>query len=116
MYNIKPLEEDWKKYQNKKKKPYYIALLIIILVVILFLFFNKRNEVFDVYMNKLDNISVDTSDFESIPSESVTLVNQGLVRLETLNIPIKKSLDAVDKLNEVLVDIPVLDLKQESNI
>jgi len=115
MYDIKPLEENWKRYQNKKKKPYYFALLVIIFVLTLFFLFNKENEFFDAYMNKLDN-GVDISNSESIHLVSDTLINEGLIRLETLHVPVKNSLEVVDKLNEILVDIPVLDLKQESHI
>jgi len=116
MYDIKPLEKDWKKYQNKKKKPYYIVLLGMVFIVLLSFFFNKGNEIFEEYMNKFDNTSVDTFDSKRISSGGETLVNQGLTRLETLNIPMENSLNAIAKLNEVLVDIPVLDLKQEIDI
>jgi len=32
MYDIKPLEEEWKKYQNKKRKPFIFAGVFILLV------------------------------------------------------------------------------------
>jgi len=32
MYDIKPLEEEWKKYQNKKRKPFIFAGIFILLV------------------------------------------------------------------------------------
>ena len=116
MYEIKPLEEDWKKYQNKKKKPYYFALIVSVLLLTLFLLFNTKNDVFAAYINKSDNTSADASNSKNYLSTRDTLVNEGLKRLETLNIPIKSSVEEVDTLNETLVDIPVLDLKQESNI
>jgi tetratricopeptide (TPR) repeat protein len=116
MYDIKPLEEDWKKYQNKKKKPYYIALLGIIFVIIIFFFFNKGNRAFDNYINKLDYVSDDTSDKGSILPERNTLVNEGLTRLEALDVSIEKSVESIEKSNEILVDIPVLDLKEESYV
>jgi tetratricopeptide (TPR) repeat protein len=116
MYDIKPLEEDWKKYQNKKKKPYYIVLLGIIFVIIVFFFFNKGNRAFDSYINKLDYVSGDTSDKGSILPERNTLVNEGLTRLETLDVSIEKSVESIEKSNEILVDIPVLDLKEESYV
>ena len=116
MYEIKPLEEDWKKYQNKKKKPYYFALIASVLLLILFLLFNTENGIFAAYINKFDNTSADASNFKNDLSTRDTLVNEGLKRLETLNIQIKSSVEEVDTLNETLVDIPVLDLKQESNI
>jgi len=116
MYDIKPLEEDWKKYKNKKKKPYHIALLGIIFVIIIFFFFNKGNRAFDNYINKLNYVSGDTSDKGSILPERNTLVNEGLTRLETLDVSIEKPVESIDKSNEILVDIPVLDLKEESHI
>jgi len=116
MYEIKPLEEDWKKYQNKKKKPYYFALIVSVLLLTLFLLFNTENGVFTAYINKSDNTTADASNSKNDLSTRDTLVNEGLKRLETLNIPIKSSVEEVDTLNETLVDIPVLDLKQESNI
>ena len=116
MYEIKPLEEDWKKYQNKKKKPYYFALIVSVLLLTLFLLFNTENGVFTAYINKSDNTTGDASNSKNDLSTRDTLVNEGLKRLETLNIPIKSSVEEVDTLNETLVDIPVLDLKQESNI
>ena len=115
MYDIKPLEANWKKYKNKKKMPYYIISLGIILVLVGLFFFNKKNIAFDRYMNNLDHLGGYTSDTENILSTTNTLLNKGLTRLETLDTPTKTLVEKINKSSEILVDIPVLDLKEESH-
>jgi tetratricopeptide (TPR) repeat protein len=34
MYDIKPLEEEWKRYQRKKRRPWYILTAIAVLLII----------------------------------------------------------------------------------
>jgi len=43
MYDIKPLEEQWERYNRKRKRPFYIRILLFILLGIVgfFLFENK---------------------------------------------------------------------------
>jgi tetratricopeptide (TPR) repeat protein len=85
-------------------------------VIIVFFFFNKENKALYRYFNKLDYVSRDSSGKGSILPEHDILVNEGLTRLETLDVSIEKSVESIDKSNEILVDIPVLDLKEESHI
>jgi len=43
MYDIKPLEEEWKKYKKKKRKPWFVFIFSIFLILLIsFSFLNYK--------------------------------------------------------------------------
>jgi len=45
MYDMKPLEEEWKKYRQKKMSPWYLGFFSIFVLAIIFtIFFNGKIE------------------------------------------------------------------------
>ncbi|PTB83756.1 hypothetical protein C9926_01235 [Sulfurovum lithotrophicum] len=109
MYDIKPLEEDWKKYNRKKKKPFYLLILLSSIFLLIALFIYNKKIVFDNYI-----LNPNLDDKSILPFEAKTLINSGLLRIET-DVIMKKSFEKAMKTNDILVDIPVLDLKDEFN-
>lgn len=110
MHDIKQLERDWKIYQSKKRRPLFIILLVIICMSLLYLFLgnikidsSKIIESFD-HLKKKTLIS-DTK-YKSI------LLNTGLQNLEEKETLISNSLTKI-KAENILVDIPVLDITNE---
>ena len=81
MYDIKPLEEEWKKYHNHKRKPAYIFLFLAISVLAaIFTFLNLK-------------------DFE-MPSFSMTNSDDKSIELKTMN---KNSILLNDRLHTLQV-------------
>ena len=110
MYDIKPLEEEWKKYQLKKRKPIYwgISLLALFIFVAIMNFPNLNH-----YINKINNKSI----IHIKDDKSNLLKNDALLRLE---IEDSKSNNIVDEINintssGVLVDIPILNIGDNVN-
>ena len=107
MYDIKPLEEEWKKYQLKKRKPIYLVLFLLTLLIIIFfsvLNFSSVNK----YIDNVNNKSI----MSKKVNKSSLLKNNALSRLEReeydKNINTRDDL-TIDKSLDVLVDIPILD-------
>ena len=80
MYDIKPLEEDWKKYRQKKMSPWYLGFfsLLVISIVFLMLFKNKIDLAFlKSYMANTDTVvSVQSEEYQ-------VLLNGALENIET---------------------------------
>ena len=77
MYDIRPLEEEWKKYNKKKRRPWFVLLFSIFLILLLSLTFLNYKEI--------DFLKFyDTSKAEIVPNESTALlIDKALTRLET---------------------------------
>ena len=69
MYDIKPLEEEWKKYKKKKRRPWFILMFSIFFILLIsftflnykeidFLKFNDKSKV-DVVMNNATTVLID---------------------------------------------------------
>jgi len=43
MYDIKPLEEEWKKYKKKKRKPWFALIFFVLLISLTFLNYKEIN-------------------------------------------------------------------------
>ena len=76
MYDIKPLEKEWKKYKKKKRRPWLILLFFLfVLLVILFIFLNYK----EITFPKFD----DPSKVEKVISKNpILLIDKALNTLE----------------------------------
>lgn len=107
MYDIKPLEDEWKKYQLKKRKPIYFGISIFVFMISIFASIVNFSYI-DNYFDTKGNHSMIKS-LSSKNNKSEYLKNNALSRLETEE---NNKIDVADNLNEltdVLVDIPILD-------
>ena len=76
MYDIKPLEDEWKKYKRKKRRPWYILIVSIVLLLLISLTFLNYKE---INFPKFD----DKSKVEIVTHKSTTLlIDQALTALE----------------------------------
>jgi tetratricopeptide (TPR) repeat protein len=76
MYDIKPLEEEWKKYKKKQRRPWYTLISVIILILFISLVFlnYKENDFFKFN---------DTNKIKKITDQSEDLiVDKALTKLE----------------------------------
>ncbi len=77
MYDIKPLEDEWKKYKRKKRRPWYILIVSILLLLLISLTFLNYKE---IDFPKFD----DKGTIEIVTHRSTTLlIDQALTALET---------------------------------
>lgn len=124
MYDIRPLEEEWKRYRKKKLRPWYLGSIVFVILIFLILFFssnlNMNFNSLSTYLNSLKN----NVSFKEVKSENVQhdksdiVVNGPLMRIEVEKQVIDKSESVESEGVEntpanILVDIPILDGKQE---
>ena len=110
MYDIKPLEEEWNKYQKNKRKP-WIIVIVTSLLIIMVVFYVFNNKLYD--FSSLLNMSIfqsKTTSTVNILDERAAVVNTALLSLEISKI--KKNMPIIKPVeNETnLVDIPILDV------
>jgi len=76
MYDIKPLEEEWKKYKKKKRKPWYTFIFVVFLMLLISLTFLNYKEIDFPKFN-------DKSKVEIVTNKSTTLlIDKALTTLE----------------------------------
>ena len=86
MYDIKPLEEEWKKYKKKKRRPWFVLMFSIFFILLISFTFLNYKEIDSLKFN-------DKSKADVVANHSTTvLIDKALTTLET-----KKP-----KVNEVL--------------
>jgi len=110
MYDIKPLENEWKKYQLKKRKPIYFAVFFLILLGIIFMSimnFSNVNE----YIDKINNKST----ISNKNNKNVLLKNNALTKLETEEDNANVKITNINQSSDILVDIPILNIKDNTD-
>jgi len=127
MYDMKPLEEEWLKYQTKKRKPLYLFfILLAVFLLLIFLFINKNNvkfNFFEKYLMSSDKTSTITSGLSLQNNNQNVLLNKALKRLEVFEVESKITPIEVNSnsnmhniTSDILVDIPILDKEGENII
>jgi len=123
MYDMKPLEEEWLKYQKKKRKPLYIFFLFLVITVLVTVFLLTKNDIkidiFEKYLHNLDTRPNENILFSKEKRNNFILINDALKRLEIAELDTSKFTNNVKKQSinsissDVLVDIPILDQEDE---
>ncbi|WP_295420008.1 CDC27 family protein [Sulfurovum sp.] len=80
MYDIKPLEEEWKRYNKKKKRPLYLGSAAILFLVILSFAALKYNTA-DIFKSS-EGKNADTVNNTANSQSSSTLRDKALTKLE----------------------------------
>jgi len=113
MYNMQPLEEEWKRYRAKKIRPWYLATALLLLIGISVIFlYNKKNFAipsFDFDIKSKLNIVKNKE-------KSTLIVNDALVSLETRTVEKVEVTPVLQKEENILVDIPVLETIEKQNV
>ena len=78
MYDIKPLEEEWEKYNKKKRKPIYLSVLFFLLLLIAFAVMQYKN----ISLLKIFSVDKNESMVTSVIKSSDVLINKPIKTLE----------------------------------
>ena len=121
MYDMKPLEEEWLKYQRKKRKPWYVFFVVLIIIVSISIFMINQNGVKRNFFVKYFSFNTKLSQKHVVlrqehDNKTVTLLNGSLKHLEVIqadNSDVSNVTQSDSSLNasssDILVDIPILD-------
>ncbi|RLA68922.1 MAG: hypothetical protein DRG09_07000 [Epsilonproteobacteria bacterium] len=119
MYDIRPLEEEWKKYRKKKQRPWYLGIIIFLVLLFLIFFFSSSSKINFNSLSAYFYTLKSSVSFKEVKSENVQhtksniVVNGPLMRIEVDKQVIDKSESVEDAPANILVDIPILDGKDE---
>lgn len=121
MYDIKQLEDEWKRYRKKKLKPWYIGSLILVVLTLSIIFFQTNLKVnfsqLKTYFETSKEIqppennkkSEDTVAFNKINVKEIVLLDDALEKLEVKENMIEMADKVVKARDNILVDIPILE-------
>lgn len=126
MYDIRPLEEEWKRYRKKKLRPWYLGSMVFVILLFLILFFSSNTAMnFNSISAYVDSLKSSVA-FKEVKSKNVQhaksdiVVNGPLMRIEMEKQVMVESESVSSESVEntpanILVDIPILDGKQEEH-
>ena len=106
MYDIKPLEEEWKKYKKKKMRPWFVLLFSVLLILLVSLTFLNYKEIDFLNFNDKSKVEVVTK----VPT--ALLIDKALTTLEikkpeiTEIKPVTVTSHENDS-NEIVEDMPI---------
>jgi len=126
MYDMKPLEEEWLRYQTKKRKPWYMFSIFLIITLLIILLLMNKNEIkiglFKKYVDNIDQVSNKNIVLNKNKNSQLLLLNAALKRLEVVDTFSKVQDSLHGQINnnssrtDILVDIPILDQESEDII
>ena len=113
MHDIKPLEEQWKKYCAKKRRPWYLFFITVSLLLVLGIgIYENKN--FKLPSFKFDFLSKTT--MIKSKKHADIIVNPALSTLAEKNVVEKKEILNEKNEENVLVDLPILDVRENSTV
>ncbi|UPT76919.1 CDC27 family protein [Sulfurovum sp. XGS-02] len=127
MYDIKQLEEEWKRYRKKKLKPWYIGFGILVILAIFIIFFQTNSNMnigtlkgYFETSNVNRTLEYNEASKNSVTSDRMNVKESVLLDKALDNLEVKENMiemaDKVEKThNNILVDIPILDDSNENN-
>jgi len=125
MYDIKPLEEEWKQYKKNKKKPYLISFIVFILsFVSIYSFLNYKT----IFFPKISNLnSSENTKLKIKKNSSILLDNElSVIQVKTqemienikpiVKLKVEKRIENSVPTLPVVDDIPVLEDKPKRKV
>ena len=121
MYDIKQLEDEWKRYRKKKLKPWYIGTGIVVVLTLFIIFFQTNLKInfntLKTYFKTSKEIipsdknekSEDTVVLNKMKVKETVLLDDALEELEVKDHMIELADKLVKESDNILVDIPILD-------
>ena len=119
MYDIKQLEEEWKRYRKKKLKPWIIASGILVVLAFFIIIFQTNIGALKNYfetskVNQSLGNSEDTVASSKMKRKESVLLDDALGKLEIKENMIEMADKAVKEHGSIMVDIPILDDTNEA--
>ncbi len=89
MYDIEPLEKEWRRYKKKKMRPWYILFVIIFIIILIPVLFLNYNKI------KFPEFSIKTNTKVNIDKSNIELlIDKPLSKLEIREVQVNdKSVD-----------------------
>lgn len=121
MYDIKQLEDEWKRYRKKKLKPWYIGTVILVALTLIIIVFQTNFKVNFSALKTYFETSTEIKPLENnakskdivVPDKmkikETVLLDDALDKLEVKDNMIEMADKVVKSRDNILVDIPILD-------
>ena len=77
MYDIKPLEKEWKEYKKKKRKPWFVLIFSIFIILLISFSFLNYKEIDFLKFNNKNKVEIVTD------HPTAVLIDKALTTLET---------------------------------
>jgi hypothetical protein len=121
MYDIKQLEEEWKRYRKKKLKPWIIGSgILVVLAFFIIIFLTNigalKNYIETSKVNQFLENSEDTVASSKMKRKESVLLDDALGKLEIKENMIEMADKAVQEDGSIMVDIPILDDTNEAPV
>ncbi len=125
MYDLKQLEDEWKRYKKKKLKPWYIGSGILVVLVLFIIFLQTNININVGALKSYFETSKELQSFENyekrgtevasnkMNAKQTVLLDEALETLEVKDNIIEMAENTVKAPDNLLVDIPILDDKDE---
>ncbi|GIT98200.1 CDC27 family protein [Sulfurovum sp. TSL1] len=126
MYDIKQLEDEWKRYRKKKLKPWYIGAGILVVLALVILFFQTNSKIDvgalksyfetskEIQSPEKDESFKDSATSDKMKVKETLLLDEALGKLEVKENLIEMEDKVVKVHDSILVDIPILDDTNEA--
>jgi len=103
MYDIRPLEEEWKKYQRKKRQPWYMLAVVLVLVLAVSVIgLNFKGQFLSIFVSK-------SKTEKRLTEKVVKEKNQSTIpkhEIETVKAPVKVVIEQNDSM-EIVEELPI---------
>jgi tetratricopeptide (TPR) repeat protein len=107
MYEIKSLEDEWRAYRRRKRRPFWIFLLLLLVVGGVFSYVDREKLSMQRITTWLNEIKLFGDSASHVNPEEIA---KSMVKHEGLS----NALDERVNEGEVLVDVPILDMENET--
>jgi len=114
MYDIKPLEEEWKQYKKNKKKPYIFSLILLVLFAVsIITFVNYKNLTIPKFsnINNIEDLKVKAKKDSSVLLNNALLVIQVKKQevIETIKPVVKLAVEKTKVIENSIPTLPIVD-------
>ncbi|MEA1953304.1 MAG: CDC27 family protein [Campylobacterota bacterium] len=116
MYDIKPLEEKWEKYNRKQKRPLYILLFILFILIGSAIFIKYKGiDVLTIFNNYINKVEVIKNEISYVDINKTKVKNQSLIEVSergTID-NISNPIEDIDTIKKPKVHLNIIETSSE---